>query len=72
MSAKRFPARPQHPERICWGCDRYCPAQSMICGNGSLRTPHPVEMFGEDWDEWADGVPPPEAPRPVVALIAAR
>jgi hypothetical protein len=21
----------------------------MICGNGSDRTQHPVELFGEDW-----------------------
>ncbi|HSB23994.1 MAG TPA: DUF3079 domain-containing protein [Burkholderiaceae bacterium] len=47
--AKKFPLRPEHPERICWGCDRYCPASSMMCGNGSVRTPHPVELFGADW-----------------------
>ncbi|MGN6661313.1 MAG: DUF3079 domain-containing protein, partial [Achromobacter mucicolens] len=23
--AKKFPLHPKHPERICWGCDRYCP-----------------------------------------------
>lgn len=50
--AKKFAPRPAHPERICWGCDRYCPAQEMICGNGTVRTPHPVEVFGEDWDAW--------------------
>ncbi|PQK68826.1 hypothetical protein CG428_23325, partial [Pantoea ananatis] len=22
--AKKFPLHPSHPERICWGCDRYC------------------------------------------------
>jgi nitronate monooxygenase len=22
----------------------------MRCGNGSIRTPHPVELFGENWD----------------------
>lgn len=21
----------------------------MRCGNGTIRTPHPVELFGEDW-----------------------
>jgi hypothetical protein len=51
--SKRFPITPSHPERICWGCDRYCPAQSMICGNGTIRTPHPMELFGDDWNEWA-------------------
>lgn len=55
--AKRFPLHPAHPERTCWGCDRYCPAQSMACGNGSDRTQHPEELFGADWAEW---VPPTE------------
>ncbi|MRB00326.1 DUF3079 domain-containing protein, partial [Bacillus thuringiensis] len=40
---------PSHPERICWGCDRYCSAESMGCGNGASRTQHPSELFGEDW-----------------------
>lgn len=44
---------PKHPERICWGCPRYCPADSLACGNGAIRTQHPVELFGEDWLEWA-------------------
>ncbi|WP_112486996.1 DUF3079 domain-containing protein [Thiomonas sp. X19] len=47
--AKKFPIHPIHPERICWGCDRYCAADSMRCGNGSERTQHPVELLGEDW-----------------------
>ena len=47
--AKNFPVNPKHPERICWGCDLYCPAKSLACGNGSERTMHPAEMFGEDW-----------------------
>jgi hypothetical protein len=24
----------------------------MACGNGSERTQHPVELFGDDWQEW--------------------
>ena len=40
---------PPHPERICWGCDKYCPATDLACGNGTIRTPHPKELFGEDW-----------------------
>ena len=48
------PANPKHPERICWGCDKYCPADDLACGNGTIRTLHPVELFGEDWLEWAD------------------
>ncbi|MDR2788606.1 MAG: DUF3079 domain-containing protein [Candidatus Accumulibacter sp.] len=47
---KKIPLHPKHPERICWGCDKYCPADSLNCGNGSERTPHPVELLGEDWD----------------------
>ena len=57
--AKRFPIHPAHPERTCWGCDRYCAADSLICGNGSVRTPHPAELFGDDWAAW-DGAPPAE------------
>lgn len=52
--SKKFPLHPSHPERICWGCDRYCPAGSMACGNGSDRTMHPVETFGEDWYQFGD------------------
>ena len=40
--AKKFPLNPPHPERICWGCDRYCPAESLACGNGADRTQHPA------------------------------
>ncbi len=40
---------PKHPERICWGCDRYCPADDLSCGNGTVRTPHPIELLGENW-----------------------
>jgi hypothetical protein len=43
------PLAPTHPERICWGCDKYCPAAELACGNGTIRTPHPVELFGDDW-----------------------
>lgn len=49
--AKRFPICPSHPERNCWGCDRYCAANDLICGNGAERTQHPVELFGDDWLE---------------------
>ncbi|MDF3936878.1 DUF3079 domain-containing protein [Pseudomonas citronellolis] len=61
--AKKFPLHPTHPERICWGCDRYCSAQAMGCGNGSSRTQHPSEIFGEDWaDDAAWGL---DAPQPI-------
>jgi hypothetical protein len=44
--AKQFPLHPKHPERICWGCDKYCAAKDLMCGNGSGRTQHPAEMLG--------------------------
>ncbi|ALX85326.1 hypothetical protein A7P25_06585 [Achromobacter xylosoxidans] len=47
--AKKFPLHPKHPERICWGCDRYCPTDALACGNGSDRTMHPAELLGDDW-----------------------
>ena len=53
--AKKFPLNPKHPERICWGCDRYCPATSLACGNGADRTMHPAELLGEDWYISEDG-----------------
>ena len=45
---------PANPERICWGCERYCPADDLVCGNGTIRTPHPRELFGTDWKDWAE------------------
>ena len=50
--AKKFPIKPANPERICWGCDRYCPSDALMCGNGTVATMHPSELFGEDWMEW--------------------
>lgn len=49
---KPFPIRPAHPERICWGCDHYCAADDLKCGNGTVATPHPSELFGDDWLSW--------------------
>ena len=40
---------PKHPERVCWGCNLFCPADAMKCGSDVVRTPHPVELFGDDW-----------------------
>lgn len=71
MATRKFPVRPARPERLCWGCDRYCPADSLICGNGTERTQHPVEVFGEDWQQWGldaaaaaeeEGMPPAQGP----------
>lgn len=47
--SKHLPIHPPHPERVCWGCERLCPATHMACGNGKERTEHPYELFGEDW-----------------------
>ena len=52
MMAKRLPTHTKHPERICWGCDKLCSKNDLACGNGAERTPHPVELFGEDWLAW--------------------
>lgn len=52
--AKKFPLHPKHPERICWGCDKYCSVDSLGCGNGSSRTQHPVELLGDDWYLYGD------------------
>ena len=57
-----FPLHPKHPERVCWGCEKLCPATDLRCGNGSERAPHPVELFGEDWYEWAERR---ESPAPI-------
>ncbi len=47
---------PRFPQRICWGCDRLCPADDLACGNGTIRTPHPQELFGDDWLVWSEGL----------------
>ena len=45
---------PAHPERVCWGCDKLCPAENLACGNGTIRASHPAELFGGDWLEWVN------------------
>ena len=58
---KKIPLNTKHPERICWGCDKYCPKSAMGCGNGSDRTQHPAELLGKDWylfGEWGVEAPP--------------
>lgn len=55
--SKIFPLHPKHPERICWGCDKYCRNDDLQCGNGSIRIPHPCEDFGDHWylqGDWTD------------------
>jgi len=46
------PLHPKHPERVCWGCDKLCPTDDLRCGNGTIRAPHPSELFGDDWDRY--------------------
>ena len=68
-AVKKFPKAPAHPERVCLGCNLYCPAKDMRCGNGSDRTQHPAELFGDDWDQWgldADEALAASAPAPQV------
>lgn len=50
----KLPLHPKNPERVCWGCDKYCPADNLYCGNGTIRTQHPCELFGDDWLEWGN------------------
>ena len=50
----KLPVHPKNPDRICWGCDKFCPAESLACGNGTIRTQHPAELFGDDWLDWAE------------------
>ena len=52
MGTTRIALHPAHPERICWGCDKYCPAEDLACGNGTIRTVRPAELFGDDWLDW--------------------
>jgi hypothetical protein len=65
----KVPLHPKHPERVCWGCDKYCPADSLLCGNGTVRTQHPVELFGEDWLDWAIDSPRSEPVPPGVVTL---
>lgn len=74
MATKKFPLHPAHPERNCWGCDLYCATTALRCGNGSERTQHPMEIFGDDWAEWgleaeqaATAILPADAPAAVVS-----
>jgi hypothetical protein len=50
----KIPLHPANPDRICWGCDKYCPADDLACGNGTIRTAHPAELLGDDWLDWIE------------------
>jgi hypothetical protein len=63
--AKKFPLHPKNPERICWGCDKYCSVEELGCGNGSGRTQHPIELLGDDWYTYGDwGIDPDDPATP--------
>ena len=59
----KIPLHPRNPDRTCWGCERYCAADQLGCGNGTIRTPHPAELFGDDWLEWIGEVEVAAPPR---------
>ncbi|MBV9624775.1 MAG: DUF3079 domain-containing protein [Acidobacteria bacterium] len=42
MPKAKISLHPKHPERVCWGCDKYCAADDLRCGNGTIRTQHPT------------------------------
>ena len=50
----------------------------MQCGNGSDRTQHPMEIFGDDWDTWGldpvlpAGTAPADKPRFIIPIAAAK
>ena len=69
----KFPLHPKNPERICWGCEKFCPADDMCCGNGTIRTPHPCELMGEDWYDWLQEHerPPGAGPAALIELTPA-
>ncbi len=69
--SKPFPINPGHPERICWGCDRYCHSDALVCGNGSGRVMHPSESQGETWYLAWGLVPDPAHPGRVLLEMGA-
>jgi hypothetical protein len=48
----KFPLHPKNPERLCWGCEKLCPADDMRYGSGTIHSPHPCELMGNDWYDW--------------------
>jgi hypothetical protein len=66
--ARIFPLHPANPQRICWGCDKYCAADSLACS--AERTPHLAELFGDDWADWAPGNPAGHQAKAVAVKVA--
>ena len=62
--AKPIPLHPRHPERICWGCDRYCAADALALSDEELARRR-AEQDARGWK-------PAEArPRKVSAALKA-
>lgn len=36
------------------GLRQVLPCRGLACGNGTIRTPHPAELFGTDWVQWME------------------
>ncbi len=66
--AKKFPIHPSRPERICWGCDQLCAADALACANE--RSPHPAELFGDDWLTWGEQQLAPVATSVAASVIS--
>ena len=64
VARRKLPLHPGHPERVCWGCDKYCPAEDLACGNGTDRAQHPAEIFGVDWLDLDTGLATEAEPTP--------
>ena len=56
-TSRKFPINPAHPK-------------DMRCGNGSDRTMHPVELFGEGWQDWGGAADAPMGGSEVAAEVA--
>jgi len=52
MPKAKLSLQRNHPKRVCWGCDKYSAANDLCCGNGTIRTQHPIELFGKAWADW--------------------
>ena len=68
--AKKFPLHPKHPERTCWGCDKYRSVNSLQCGNGSGRTQHLpkcLEKIGTNGE--TGNQPSAESPQPAIDAL---
>jgi hypothetical protein len=52
MAKSKIALKPKHPERVCRGGEKLCSADDLRSGNGTIRTQHPAELFGEDRLDW--------------------